>query len=165
MLSKIFFLIVLVFLVTEPLLPQTADTLAKTDSLQETNYLYKDRLNLGEQKETSFFAYLIRVIFVSGILILLIILGFQWYKKYLLPKMGTPHTKIQILGRQAIGPKQYIVLVVIENRKFALGVTDHSITVITDLGEIEEIDELQDEAGKHTPFSSLLKKLSRGQNE
>jgi flagellar biosynthetic protein FliO len=143
---------------------ETMDSTGSSRMKGDSTVYYKERAPMDEGQKTSFFSYLVRVIFVTVFLILFIIFGFQWYIKYVLQKSGFSQDHIKIVGRRAIGPKQFIVLVSMEGKKYALGVTDHSINLLTDLGEVEEAEDFQQEAGHPGSFSNLLRKLSRGQN-
>lgn len=131
----------------------------------DSGFYFKEHPELSREDETSFFGYLVRVIVVTGILIVMIILGFQWYRKNVFQKFGPARQRIKILGRQAVGPKQFIVITAIEGHKYALGVTDHAVQMLADLGVYEESEESRESPPLAGTFTSVLKKFTRGQNE
>ena len=86
-----------------------------------------------EQRDVG--SYFLRVFFVTTFILLFLFAFLYFYKKYAGPTIQSPKSKIQILARQQLGQKQSVVIVIIENKKYALGVTDHSIQLISELGE------------------------------
>jgi flagellar biogenesis protein FliO len=110
------------------------------------------------QKEDNFGGYLLKVIWITIVLALFIIAGLYLYKKYVLGNVAGISSSIKVITKQSISPKHSIVIVNIEDRKFALGLSDHSINVISDLGKVEVID--QPEAQENISFKHLLKKAT-----
>jgi len=86
-----------------------------------------------EQRDVG--SYFLRVFFVTTFILLFLFAFLYFYKKYAGPTIQSPKSKIQVLARQQLGHKQSVVIVIIENKKYALGVTDHSIQLISELGE------------------------------
>jgi flagellar biogenesis protein FliO len=142
-----------------------ADSSLTVSSKQDSSVFYRDRMPLTDNEGSSIFGYLVRVIFVTAVLIVCIVFGAKFYRKWVFKQMGPVKNRIRVLGRQAVGPKQFIVLVSIEGKKYALGVTDQSVNILTDLGPMEENDEMEEMPVTTGSFSDLLKKLTGGKNE
>ncbi len=63
--------------------------------------------------------------------------------KYMVPKFSfakrfSAEGPVKILSRIALGPKQHLYLVKVEEKCILLGVTDHSITKIDELKDYEQ---------------------------
>ncbi len=104
--------------------------------------------------------YFYRVFFVTAILILLLFFILFFYKKFGGKNLTPGRSKIHILSRQNLTPKQSLMIVAIEGKKYVLGVSDHSVNLITELGEISE-DELPVNDLKQVSqnFTSVLNKF------
>lgn len=80
---------------------------------------------------TFLFIKMVAALIVACVLAVLIL-------KYAVPRLSfakklSEDKYIKILSRVAIGPKQYLYLVKVEEKCILLGVTDHSISKIADL--------------------------------
>ncbi len=142
--------------VTEPLYPQSVG-----DSIV---FAKEDSALIAQQKPEKIGDYFYRIFFVTAIIILLLLSVLFLYKKLGGKGLTSNRTKIHILARQNIGPKQTVVIVAIEGRKYALGTSDHSVNVIAELGEVSE-DELPVNDIKQVSqnFTSILSKLVKKQ--
>ncbi len=137
----------------------TADTLQK-----ESDVYYKKTPSLGENDEQSIFGYLVRVIVVTTILIAIIVFGAKFYKKYVYQNIGASKSRIRVIARQAIGPKQFVVLVAIDGKKYALGVTDQAVNMLTGLGDLDESEDTGGDVRRPGAFADLLKKVTGERN-
>ena len=127
--------------------------IAQTDS---SNYTVPARPNLS--------GYLFKVILVTVIIMVLIVLGAKWYGKF--STIAGSSSQIKILAKTHIGSKQILLIIRIEGRKLLLGVTDHSINLISDLGESNESEDEQLNTVQEYPnFASFLKQFRKGKNE
>jgi len=144
---------------------QDIDSTAIAEQDNDSSVFYRSRETIPQKEQSSFFGYLLRVIFVTALMIIFIIIGFKYYRKYVLHNDGTTNNRIKILARQAIGQKQYVVIIAMGNKKYALGVTDQSINLITDLGDLDEDEQKMETIQAPAAFSSLLKKISGGKGE
>ena|GEM_PF-5425178 len=99
--------------------------------------------------------YYYRVFVVTGLIILILLIGLNIYKKKSGHLTAVNKQAIKIIARRAIGPKQYILLAIIDGRKFALGVTDQSVNKIADLGEASNADMEASEKQIENPLSFL----------
>ncbi len=123
-----------------------------------------DSVQAQPNNAPSYNGYVWRVTWVTVILLLLVYLGARWYKKF--SEKTAPGTvgRIKVISRQYIGPKQSLLIVHVDGKKLVIGMTEHSINLIKDLGEAEEEGE-----GEPAPplnastFSSILKRL-RGED-
>lgn len=106
--------------------------------------------------------YFYRVFWVTAFIVLFLLGFLFFYKKY----GGTPKqltkSKIHVLTRQQLGTKQSVMIVIIENKKYALGVTDHSVQLISELGEANE-QELSSSEIKPIAqsFASIFSKIQK----
>lgn len=114
-----------------------------------------DSTTITQPQNNRMEGYYYRVFVVTGIIILIIFIGLNIYKK----KTGNLSTvnkqAIKIIARRSIGPKQYILLAIIDGRKFALGVTDQSVNKIADLGEASSAEIEASEKQIENPLSFL----------
>ncbi len=135
----------------------------KTDSLflsDSRNQTYTDSLrSVIPKKQSDMGGYLYKVVLVTFVLIVLLIAGLFLYKKFIL-KNDTPYSsKIKIIARQNLSAKQSIVVVNIEGKKFALGVTDQQVNLITEMGDVSENDIITSE-NKPIGFGQIFKNLT-----
>jgi flagellar biogenesis protein FliO len=60
-------------------------------------------------------------------------MGFKWYKSKLVQSVN--HFSMEVLGKQHISPKQYLIMVRIEGQKLLMGVTDQSINLVKEFSD------------------------------
>lgn len=138
---------------------------AAIDTLhKESDVYYKKTPSLGENEDRSIFGYLVRTIVVTTILIAVIIFGAKFYKKYVYQNIGASKSRIRVIARQAIGPKQFVVLVAIDGKKYALGVTDQAVNMLTGLGDLDESEDTGGDVRRPGAFADLLKKVTGERN-
>ncbi len=101
-----------------------------------------------------------KVFLITGILLLIFVAIMFVYKKLSGRPVISTKSRIFIISRQNLGPKQSVMVVSIENKKYALGVTDHSVQLITELGPVAE-NEVNDTPLKISSqnFGALLNKI------
>ena len=152
-------LVYLFFLIIVPL--QSLDAQGMNDSLILTE---PDTVQLVQEQQGTMGGYYYKVFLATSIVILLLISVMYVFKKLGGQTFSQNRTKIQVLSRQNIGPKQSVVIVAVENKKYALGVTDHTINLLSELGEVQE-DELPSNEIKQVSqnFSAILKKFKMKQ--
>ena len=80
--------------------------------------------------------YFLRTLCITGIIIILILVGFKWYKNKL--SFEGDYFSMEILGKQHISPKQYLMMVRIEGRKLLMGVSEQSINLVKEFVEEEK---------------------------
>ena len=135
----------------------------KTDSLfsqKSGGQTYIDSLRNAVPKQKSHVdGYLYQVIFVTFFLILFLVAGLYLYKKFILKNDAPFNSIIKILARQSLSAKQSILIVSIEGEKYALGVTEHQVNLIADLGKVNEND-LKINSVQPVGFGQILKKLT-----
>jgi len=91
--------------------------------------------NYGESVSFSsnYSHYFLRTLGITGLIIILILVGFKWYKNKL--SFEGDYFSMEILGKQHISPKQYLMMVRIEGRKLLMGVSEHSINLVKEFVE------------------------------
>jgi flagellar protein FliO/FliZ len=65
---------------------------------------------------------------------LAVVLGVLWYLQKKLSKRGVGRAAgkaITLIGRQAVGPKSSVAVVEVDGKRLVLGVTEHSVTVLS----------------------------------
>ena len=77
--------------------------------------------------------YFLRTLGITGLIIILILVGFKWYKNKL--SFEGDYFSMEILGKQHISPKQYLMMVRIEGRKLLMGVTEQSINLVKEFAD------------------------------
>ena len=84
-------------------------------------------------EELSLPTVLFKTFLLTGFIVLLAIL----FIKYVIPKISLPRnsqkSSIQILDRQTLDGRKSIYIVSIDQKKLALGVTDHQISTLCEL--------------------------------
>ena len=117
-------------------------------------------LPMGGQRDMSGHFY--QVFLVTGILLLLLLGGFYIFKRLSSKSRFLNRANIRVLARHNIGPKQSVVIVTIEQKKYALGVTDHAVNLLAELGELKEEDkEKQPQTQGAVSFAGLLSRLKK----
>ena len=126
----------------------------KSDSTKFSNYSKRADNNSGG---------IIKTVIITILFIIFIIIGMMIFKN----KFSSGKTfgmDLDILGKKYFGQKQFLLMVRVENRKLLLGVTDDSINLIKDFGEIEDKEKSQ---GSPRPkeqesgtFPKILKQIS-----
>ncbi len=102
-----------------------------------------------------------RVLWITVVLLAFLLAGMLAYKKFVLKGSITRSSHIAILARQPVAPKQSILIVRIEDKKYALGATDHSLNVIAELG-LATTDETGETGEKPANlFGDVLKKITK----
>lgn len=77
--------------------------------------------------------YFLRTLGITGLIIFFILMGFKWYKSKLVQSVN--HFSMEVLGKQHISPKQYLIMVRIEGQKLLMGVTDQSINLVKEFSD------------------------------
>ena len=80
------------------------------------------------QFKSNFAHYLLKTLGVTGFIVLIILVGFKWYKNKL--SIENNFFSMDVLGKQHLSPKQYLMMVKIDEKKLLLGVTDQSIQLV-----------------------------------
>jgi len=101
-----------------------------------------------------------RVLWITLVLLAFLLSGMLAYKKFVLKGSINRSAQIAVLARQPIAPKQSILIVRIEDKKYALGATDHSLNVIAELG-MSAPDEAVAEDKPLNLFGDVLKKITK----
>ena len=96
------------------------------------------------------------LLLVVGLLALLTI----WLKKLGLSQSGSYQgSLIKVLDTKMIAPKKYVVVVKVAEKNLALGVTDQQVSLLTALEEDVIIPSPPSSAPAQAPFSTLLGKV------
>jgi flagellar protein FliO/FliZ len=104
-----------------------------------------------------------KVLWVTIVILAVIFFGARWYKKNILNEKMPNGTAMRIVSRQVIGHGQSLVIAHVEGKKILLGVTDHQINLLADLGELTEAE--KNAAPRSPEFATILSKLRKGANE
>jgi len=157
------------FLYLSPLIGQTLSNNLddkKADSLflpESKSLTFADSLrNAIPKKQSDVSGYLYKVILVTFFLILFLVAGLYLYKKFILKNEAPLNSTIRIIARQNLSAKQSILVVTIENKKYALGVTEQQVNLITELGEVTDADNKMN-TSQPLGFGQILKKLTTKQ--
>ncbi|MBN4081340.1 flagellar biosynthetic protein FliO [Caldithrix abyssi] len=111
--------------------------------------------------QSKYSGYMVKIISVTGGIILLFVFGAKWYRKHQAQSSSVFH--MNVLGKQYFSPKQYLMLVRIEEKKMLLGITDQSINLLKEYEDDEEAGK-DGYVGAKTvedPINSFSKILSR----
>jgi len=97
--------------------------------------------------------FIFRTLGITGFIIVLILVGFKWYKNKL--SFDDNYFSMEVLGKQHINPKQYLMMVRIEGRKLLMGVSEQSINLIKEFME-EQNNELTTDNDISSSSTDLL---------
>jgi len=144
---------------------QNREHAGTTDSLyfsQDKTISYSDSLKKAlPEKKSQFGEYIFKAVWVSFVLLIFLFAGLYLYKKYVLKNSGLLNSRIKIIARQNISPKQSIIIANIDGEKFALGVSEQSVNLIADLGEAGAEDERIENTPLQSGFASVLNRLNK----
>ena len=102
------------------------------------------------------------VFLMTAILLLILVSGAYIYKRLGGKSKFIGKSNVRIISRHHLGPKQSIIIAIIENKKYALGVTEQSVNVIADLGEAADSEAAEEEAKTQTRnFGNILGLLKK----
>ena len=140
-----------------------ADLDTREKSELELNNQKMENQQVSDMNEFSFGSYLLKVALITGLIIFILIIGAKWYSKF--TKQNQNNSKIKILSRHSLGPKQFMLIVGVEQKKYLIGVTEQTINLLSDMGEWnEKNEEFQYESQQDSSFSSILKSLRKEKN-
>lgn len=100
-----------------------------------------------------------RVIWVSIVFLVLLIIALGMYKKIASKNRQVNPAAIRLLSRFQLSTKQAIIIVAIEDKKYALGATENNITLLTELGELTEEDIKAAAIPGLGQFGEIIKKM------
>ncbi len=100
-----------------------------------------------------------RVIWVSIVFLLLLIAALALYKKVVARNRQVNPAAIRLLSRFQLSTKQAILIVAIEDNKYALGATENNISLLAELGAVTEEDLRQSALPGLGQFGELIKKM------
>lgn len=130
--------------------PPASPGVAQTDSLT---------MNLTDRSSFSLTKYVWKVVFITAGIIGLFWLLAKFYRKKMLPST-TSNTRFTILGREYLSPGSSLVMVLVENRKLLLGVTDSAVNLISEFEPGDEPQRVPESSGTKTgSFQSILTNL------
>lgn len=92
------------------------------------------------QNQPQMGGYFYKVFLFTVLVIGLIFLLLFVYRKIGGKTVTGAQKSVRVLARQSVGPRQAILIVLIENKKYAIGQTDHNLNLLAELGEASEED-------------------------
>ncbi len=116
-------------------------------------------LQNNTESPKSFSSLVVRTVVVTGVLIVIFLMAIKYYKKRITPdSSGRFH--FEVLGKRYLSPKQYLVMVRVDESRLLLGVTDHSINLLKEYIETEE-DETFESSTPMSATQSFIKMWKR----
>ncbi len=100
-----------------------------------------------------------RVIWISIVFLLLLIAALGMYRKVAAKNRSVNPSAIRLLSRFQLSTRQAIIIVAIEDKKYALGATENAINLLAELGAVTEADLNQPAIPGLGQFGELLKKI------
>jgi len=149
---------IVLFIAVVPLLAADPNTQADSSRTAGGYSLMGDSLSRSPRLSYTEESYS-QVIWVSIVFLLMLIAALWLFKRGAGSALRTSDAKIRVLSRYALSPRQSIMIVALENRKFALGATDHAIHTLADLGPLTDDDKTGTPPEKLNTFGELLKKM------
>jgi flagellar biogenesis protein FliO len=83
--------------------------------------------------QSNYSQYLLKTLGITGVIIIFIILGLRWYKSKF--SIDSEYFSMEVIGKQHISPKQYLMMVEIDGKKLLMGITDQSINLVKDFSD------------------------------
>lgn len=138
----------------------TSADIAFQDSLMDSTQADSSYIKSSQRGELN--DYFFRVIWVTILILGIIILGLYVYKKTIGTQSNTLKNQIRVFSRFNLGPKQSLMIVHVEDHKLVLGVTEHSINLIKDMGPYEAVDEeFENQPHLSNNFATILQRLRK----
>ncbi|HGY55135.1 MAG TPA: flagellar biosynthetic protein FliO [Caldithrix abyssi] len=106
-------------------------------------------------------SYVLRVFWVGLILVVFMLLALNWLKRRQGRGKNFGQNRIRILARHYLGPKQWIMIVRIDQKKYILGATEQNISLIADLGEITREEEIESGEPASISFGNILDRFKK----
>nr|MBF0221634.1 flagellar biosynthetic protein FliO [Desulfobulbaceae bacterium] len=115
------------------------------------------------RETTSLIAELFKVMGSLAVVVGIMLLLFFLFKKSAFNKgLSAAGSLINVVESRMIAPKKYIAVVEIANKYVAVGITDNSITLLTDLeSSVLHNANRSGQKSAASPFSGMLKKATR----
>ncbi|NOZ08265.1 MAG: flagellar biosynthetic protein FliO [FCB group bacterium] len=114
---------------------------------------------LQPQPSFSLTKYIWKVVFITAIIIGAFWLLARFYRQKMMPGTASD-TRFTVLGREYLSPGSSLVMVMVENRKLLLGVTDSAVNLIGEFEPDTENPGLPDNSDpKKGAFQSILTNL------
>lgn len=150
-------LLIISFLFLLMLLPLLMEAQAQDSLLPQQS---PDSLVIKSGQEQGMGSYYVKAFFATVAIILFIFFGARWYRKMTGQQQWSGRQSIRILNRKNVGSKQFILIVVLEDKKYAIGVTDQNISLLAELGPLsEEERQLQEKMPQAANFAQIFNKL------
>ncbi len=116
-------------------------------------------IKLTDRSSFSLTKYVWKVVFITAGIIGLFWLLAKFYRKKMLPSTASD-THFTILGREYLSPGSSLVMILVENRKLLLGVTDSAVNLICEFEPGNEQQHEPESSGTKTgSFQSILTNL------
>jgi len=106
----------------------------------------------------SLVGYLWKVVLVTALVIGLFWLLAGFFRKRMMPQTGST-TQFHVLGREHLNPRNTLMMVRVEDRKFLLGVSENAVRLISEFEmDSEELNSDPAEDSKNS-FSGILQQV------
>lgn len=86
---------------------------------------------------------IVRTILLSAVFVVFLLVGFGIYRRRYRGG-STFGTRIDVIGKKYVGPKQYLMMIEVEDRRLLLGITDQSINFLYEFEAPEDVDQDKD---------------------
>ncbi len=157
MLKRLFVLIVLIAAVTAAQGAATTQTFSDTASAQKSDSSALNWQQLNQRPSLT--GHYVKLLMITFVLLAIFYFALKWMRR--LQPEGRKNTRIKavVLSRTYLTNKHSLWVVVVDRKKYLLGITDANINLIDQLGEVEP-DELTGAQEINLPqFSNFLDTL------
>lgn len=100
-----------------------------------------DSLYQSSAHESTFSDALLNVTLVTIAILAIILIGARYYRRYQQQGSMQGSPRMKVLARHSVGTHQHILYMRVDNRKLLIGVTEHAVNLLSDLGEIDDQEE------------------------
>ena len=130
------------------------------DSLYTHNYA--DTLHSPGNQRSDLDGFFLRVVWVTFLILGMIVGAYYIYKRRFGKQMASSKSRIKVIARHNLGTRQALLMIVAEHQKLLIGMTEHSINLIRDMGPASA-DDMKEEITSNFPdnFATVLQRLRK----
>jgi len=106
--------------------------------------------------------FFLRVLWVTFLILGMIVGAYYIYKRRFGKQIVAAKSRIKVITRHNLGARQALLMIVVENQKFLIGMTEHSINLIKDMGTAS-VDDMKEDLPSSFPdnFTTVLQRLRK----
>lgn len=139
-------------------------TLLAQEALNDSLYTHNDTdtLHTPGSQRSDLDGFFVRVLWVTFLILGMIVGAYYIYKRRFGKQMVSAKSRIKVIARHNLGARQALLMIVVENQKFLISLTEHSINLIKDMGTASA-DDMKEDLPSSFPdnFATVLQRLRK----